>query len=87
MKSIIDTIFYNYMETITPNYKHRKYTDEEMAREQLTKTLDKKQKELLLLYEDNIFNRHCADERDFYVLGFRMGAKLAFELMNSDSLF
>ena len=56
----------------------------EMA-EQLTATLNKEQKQLLLKVEDVLLNLNSISEEEIYIDGFCTGAKMLLEILNYKS--
>ncbi len=51
----------------------------------LYKTLNKQQKELLEKFDDCQIELNNITEKNIFVYGFRLGARIAFEVMNTEN--
>lgn len=86
MKNVLDELWYG---NVCPNTDCREKTKE--AREQLKTiadlhdklyaTLTEKQKEMLENFEDSCDELTDINEREIFAYAFRLGAKIAFEIM------
>ena len=84
MNSIIEEIFYNLLES-NQNFQRVVPSQQELdAYENIRNDLTEKQKNAFDHFEELYSQRYGDSEKELYFLGFRMGAQMAFELMNAD---
>ncbi len=85
MQSIIKTIFYHTLENSEEKFQRQHATDKEYAAyEAIRNKLSDEQKTLFDNFEELYSERFCESEQEMYFFGFRMGAQMAFEIMNAD---
>jgi len=85
MKSIIETIYFHTLESKEVEFQKQHATDKEYAAYKAIRSeLTDEQKVLFDNFEELYAERHCDSEEEMYFLGFRMGAQMAFEMMNAD---
>ena len=90
MKSILEELWYG---NVCPNTNCRENTQETKKlmghlahhHETLTQTLTDKQKETLKRFDDCYAKLTNSMERDIFLYAFRLGAKIAIEVMNFDN--
>lgn len=82
MKSIIENLFYSEIERDTSPKENKLNKDESEIYEKLRSGLTDEQKVLLLEFDDLKNERHLEDEKELYILGFRMGAQALMEILN-----
>lgn len=82
MKSIIETLFYDTIERPLKNEETKISAEESKAYEILRENLTNEQKKLFLKYDDIKNERHLAEEKDIYLLGFQTGAQTLLEMLN-----
>ena len=51
---------------------------------ELSNSLNEKQKELLEKYSDTVYELHTQNERSIFVYAFRLGMRLAFEALSDE---
>ena len=51
---------------------------------ELSNSLNEKQKELLEKYSDTVYELHTLNERSIFVYAFRLGMRLAFEVLSDE---
>ena len=84
MQSIIETLFIELMEDGT-RFQRQIATDSEYAAyKAIRDALNDNQKKAFDKFEELYSNRHCEGIKEIYFYGFRMGARLAFEIMDAD---
>lgn len=84
MKSILEELWYN---NIYPDSDYRKSTKELIGyiaahRENLQSTLTDKQKEILEKFDDCYAELTGINEREIFVYAFKLGARIAIEVMS-----
>ena len=85
MKPIIEMIYDYILENNDGYFKNYLISDEEgKAYEEIRNSLTKEQKEAFDKFEELYAERHCESEQETYFAGFRMGARMAFEIMGVD---
>jgi hypothetical protein len=85
MKPIIEIIYDYILENNEGYFKNCLITDEESnAYDEIRNSLTEKQKEAFDKFEELYAERHCESEQETYFAGFRMGARMAFEIMDMD---
>lgn len=90
MKSILEELWYG---NVCPNTNCREFTQETKKlmgylahhHEALTQTLTDKQKEILKRFDDCYAELSDIAEREIFLYAFRLGAKMAIEVMNFDN--
>ncbi len=89
MTSILEELWYG---NICPNDASRKVTKEEKkimgnladCHDELFASLSDKQKELFVKFQDIYSELSCVSEREIFVYAFRLGAKVAMEIIGTD---
>ena len=85
MQSIIEKIFSDLLERENDNFQRQVPTDKEYAAyNAIYNLLNNAQRKAFDEFEEQYSMRHCEGAKELYFYGFRMGAKLAFEIMGAD---
>lgn len=85
MQSIIEQIFLQTLESGEEKFQRQQITDKEFsAYEAIREHLSDEDKKLFDNFEEASSARYCESEQEMYFFGFRMGARMAFEIMNAD---
>ena len=85
MRPLIELIYDYILETDEGYLKKFPISDEEgKAYDEIRNSLTEKQKEAFDKFEELYAERHCESEQETYFAGFRMGARMAFEIMGVD---
>ena len=83
MRSIIETIYDYILDHNDGYYKRYPISNAEGdAYDEIRNSLTEKQKEVFDKFEELYADRHCESEQEMYFAGFRMGARMAFEIMD-----
>ena len=90
MTTILEEFWYG---NVNPNESGRKATKEEKelvrrlsdSHDELFATLSDKQKELFVKYQDIYSELSCESEKEIFIYSFRLGAKMAIEIIGLDS--
>ena len=89
MKSIIEDLWYGNVSPCTEYQEEKKETKELMGyiadhHDSLRTTLTDKQKEILEKFDDCYAELTDINEREIFVYAFRLGARIAIEVMSLD---
>ncbi len=89
MKSIIEDLWYGNVSPCTEYREEKKETKELMGyiadhHDSLRTTLTDKQKEILEKFDDCYAELTDINEREIFVYAFRLGARIAIEVMSLD---
>ena len=82
MQSIIETLFYDTVESPKNKEKERISAEETKTYEELSKSLTNEQKQLLITLDDLKNEHHLEQEKDYFTLGFQAGAQALLEMLN-----
>lgn len=85
MHSIMERIYVYMLENNGEYFKKQHISDEESkVYNAIRDSLTEKQKEAFDKFEELYAERNCESEEETFFVGFRMGARLAFEIMGLD---
>ena len=85
MKSLIEEMYYRYMDGKNVSFKNLRSSEKERAaHDEIYSLLNEKQQELFNEYIDAFGLRHCDLQEEIYALGFRMGAQMILEMFGVD---
>lgn len=82
MQSIIETLFYDTVESPKNKEKERISAEEIKTYEELSKSLTNEQNLQFLQFDDLKNKRHIEEEKDYFTLGFQAGAQALLEMLN-----